>query len=131
MTPLQASPTPRLATAALLALALLQGGCAHVWVDAQGRTHAAGLMWLTLPAAHASQTAAPAGGQALRVRSLGVALTRFDVASSLVLGWQDTTLAFLYDHSLVLADDLRLASPPGGATRGTADDAAATPNRPR
>lgn len=75
--------------------ALLATACAHVHVDAQGRTHVVGLVWLTLPEAEA-----PAG-QALRMRALGLSLTRSEVASSMVLGYHDTTLAFLHNHSLL------------------------------
>ena len=41
---------PILRSGALVALALA-GGCAHVWVDAEGQRHFLGLMHLTLPPA--------------------------------------------------------------------------------
>jgi hypothetical protein len=99
----------------MLAAATLLSGCAHVHVDAQGRTHVKGLVWMTLPAPDPQRSAA---GQALRVRSLGMALTRSDVASSLVLGWHDSTLAFLYNDSLVPARWLRA---PGTLAQEPAD----------
>lgn len=87
---------------ALLVSAAAISGCAHIYVDEQGRTHAFGLIRLTLPKAN------DAGAQSLRVRSVGLAITRAEVASSLVFGYQDTTLAFLRNHVLVNANELRL-----------------------
>lgn len=86
---------------AFLASAAAASGCAHIYVDEQGRTHAIGLIRLTLPKANDE------GGQSLRVRSFGLALTRAEVETSLILGYQDTTLAFLRNHVLVSAEELR------------------------
>ena len=95
-------PARRLQLAAAICLALTASGCAHVYVDAQGRTHAVGFVWLTLP------TQSGTAGEAVRMRTVGVALTRSEVASSLVVGYQDATLAFLRNHSVVRASEMRM-----------------------
>lgn len=90
----------RAAAGALCVASALASGCAHVQVDDTGRTHIKGLVWLTLPA---PADAAPAqhAGQGLRVRALGLSWFQADVGASLVLGWHDSTLAYLLDHRLV------------------------------
>lgn len=90
------------------------GGCAHVYVDEQGRTNVIGLAWITV--SPPSQTA----GQAIRTRTLGVALTRADIESSLTIGYQDTTLAHLKNHALVKADELRQPGEPQEGERHAA-----------
>jgi hypothetical protein len=80
-------PLRRLAAVASLAFL---GGCAHVWVDAEGNRRVVGLMSLTLPPA---QTRAAA--ETLRVRTLGLTWTQADAGSALVLGYGDTTLGFV------------------------------------
>ena len=92
----------RLRLAVAICLAVGVSGCAHVYVDAQGRTHAVGFVWMTLP------TQSEHAGQAVRMRTVGVALTRSEVASSLVVGYQDSTLAFLRNHAMVQARELRM-----------------------
>jgi hypothetical protein len=111
-------PAPRLQLAAAICLALTASGCAHVYVDAQGRTHAVGFVWLTLPTQRGS------GGEAVRMRTVGVALTRSEVASSLVVGYQDATLAFLRNHSLVRSSELRMEL--GGTSEEENTDVKAT-----
>lgn len=82
------------------------GGCAHVQVAADGQTHVLGLVWLTLPAPPVLpfNGLAVSAGQSLRVRTLGLSWLRSEPGSSLVLGWQDSTLAYLLDHRWVDAD---------------------------
>ena len=90
----------RAAVWALCVASALASGCAHVQVDETGRTHVRGLVWLTLPApADAAQ--ALQAGQGLRLRTLGLSWFQAEVGSSLVLGWQDSTLTYLLDHRLV------------------------------
>lgn len=84
-----------------LAVAACCAGCAHVYVDDQGRTNVVGLAWVTVIPPSAS------AGQAVRTRTLGVALTRAEIESSLAVGYQDVTLAYLRNHALVKADELR------------------------
>jgi len=82
-----------LAPALLLAL----GGCASVRVDAQGRTHVVGLVWLTLPA---PATRDP-GADQVRARALGLVLASHPLGRSLVLGYSDHTLTRIENDSAV------------------------------
>lgn len=75
------------------------GGCAHVFVDADGRQHVLGLVAMTLPAPPSES----AGADGLRVRSMGLSLTQDLSGPTLVLGYSDVTLMRLHNHSLVLA----------------------------
>jgi hypothetical protein len=105
--------TPRIGrpktTAAALTLAAALGGCAHVHVDAQGVRHVVGLVSMTLPP---PDCGAP-GAQGLRVRSLGLTLTRGELGDALVLGYQDTAVLALPNDSLVLLQPpARAASSP-------------------
>ncbi|WP_431104641.1 hypothetical protein [Roseateles noduli] len=86
---------------AVVGIAACCCGCAHVYVDDQGRTNVIGLAWVTVTPPSES------AGQAVRTRTLGVALTRAEIESSLAVGYQDTTLAHLRNHVLVRADELR------------------------
>jgi hypothetical protein len=72
-------------------------GCASVRVDEQGRTHVAGLVWLTLPAGSGVGVAA----NVIRTRSVGVSLNRSPDAGSLTIGYSDQTLATIYNNSVV------------------------------
>lgn len=94
---------------AALGLAVSCSACAHVYIDEQGRTNVIGLAWVTVTPPSKS------AGQAVRTRTLGVALTRADIESSLAVGYQDSTLAYLRNHALVKADELRK---PGEAPEG-------------
>lgn len=82
----------------VLALAGLaaQAGCAHVHVDAEGRRHVIGFVALTLPAPDGRT-----GAETLRTRSVGITLTRTPVGDALVIGYGDTSLTAVRDHSLV------------------------------
>ena len=82
-----------------LAVLALAGGCAHVWVDAEGQRHLLGWMHLTLPPAQG-----PIAAETLRVQTLGLGWTRAEVGSALVLGYADTTLGFLR-NGVCLAPD--------------------------
>ena len=90
----------RCAWLALLVAAALASGCAHVQVDAEGRTHVLGLVWLTLPPPAAENQITHAG-QGLRLRALGLSMLRTEVGATLVLGWHDSSLAYLLDHKIV------------------------------
>lgn len=79
------------------------GGCAHVWVDAEGSRHVLGLMHLTLP-----PTQIKAAAETLRVRTLGLTWTQADAGSALVLGYGDTTLGFLRNDVCVAPDRAHL-----------------------
>ena len=89
---------PILRSGALVALALA-GGCAHVWVDAEGQRHFLGLMHLTLPPAQR-----PVAAEPLRVQTLGLGWTHAEAGSALVLGYADTTLGFLRDGACLAPD---------------------------
>lgn len=78
-------------------LALLLSGCAHVYVDEQGRRHVVGFVAMTLPAPEGRT-----GAETLRTRSLGLTLMRSPVGDALTLGWSDTSLTAVRDHSLVI-----------------------------
>lgn len=84
--------------AAVASLVFL-GGCAHMWVDAEGNRHVVGLMRLTLPT-----TQPQAAAETLRVRTLGLTWTHADVGSALVLGYGDITLGFLRNDVCVALD---------------------------
>ncbi len=98
MFPLHHCRSGRRAWPALLLAATLASGCAHVQMDAEGRTHVLGLVWLTLP--RPEGLAAPAG-QGLRLRALGLSMLRSEVGATVVLGWHDSSLAYLLDHKIV------------------------------
>jgi hypothetical protein len=89
-------PVSRLTRPGAAALALLLAGCAHVHVDEQGRRHVIGFVALTLPAPEGHT-----GADTLRTRSLGLTITRSPVGDALTLGWSDTSLTAVRDHSLV------------------------------
>lgn len=72
-------------------------GCASVRVDDEGRTHIAGLVWLTLPAVSQPGTAA----HVVRARSVGVSVQRGHDSGSLTIGYSDQTLATIYNDSVV------------------------------
>jgi hypothetical protein len=120
----------RWALAAVLAAATLASGCAHVQVDADGRTHVRGLVWLTLQPPPAEHQAAHAG-QGLRLRALGLSMLRSDVGTSLVLGWQDSNVAYLLDHKMVDARLLLNPVPSGTALAADARPCAATTGETR
>lgn len=82
---------------AIMLLMALQG-CAHTYVDADGARHMLGLVYLTLP------TAGPTAGESLRSQSFGLSLSASEAGSALVLGYSDTTLAFVRNNSLVFSD---------------------------
>ena len=82
------------------------GGCAHVWVDAEGNRNVVGLMHLTLPPAETQ-----AAAETLRVRTLGLTWTQANAGSALVLGYGDTTLGFLRNDVCVAPDRAHLETP--------------------
>lgn len=82
---------------AIMLLMALQG-CAHTYVDADGARHMLGLVYLTLP------PAGPTSGESLRSQSFGLSLSASEAGSALVLGYSDTTLAFVRNNSLVFSD---------------------------
>ena len=85
------------ARAALLAAAFALQGCAITRVDEAGRTHVAGLVWMTLPATKGDDKAA----DLVRTRSVGVTLTSGPLGQALTLGYSDQTLGSLRNHSVV------------------------------
>lgn len=86
----------------LAAVLLALQGCAHMWVDADGTRHVVGLVSLSLP----SQSSAPTAGESIRSRSIGLSFSASEAGSAFVIGYSDTTFAFVRDHSLVFADAL-------------------------
>lgn len=93
---------------AALCLPVFLHGCAHVYVDADGTRHVLGLVHLELPA---ESTAKP-GGEALRSQSFGLSVTSSAVGQAVVLGYSDTTLAFVRDNVVVTASGLLLDPKP-------------------
>lgn len=77
-------------------------GCAHVWVDSDGTRHVVGLVRLSMP----PQSLAPTAGESFRSRSVGLSFSASEAGSAFVIGYSDTTFAFVRDHSLVFADAL-------------------------
>lgn len=72
-------------------------GCAHVVVEPDGTRRIAGFVVLTLPPA-----AQDIGGDAVRIRALGLTVTRGHAAGAqLTLGYSDTTIATLRNDSVV------------------------------
>lgn len=86
-------------------------GCAHVAVDSDGTRRIVGFMVLTLPPAHEE-----VGADAVRIRSLGLTVTRGHAAGAqLTLGYSDTTIAAMRNDSVVSRATLRRvtrANPP-------------------
>jgi hypothetical protein len=68
-----------------------------VQVDEMGRTHVAGLVWLTFAAPDETATAA----NVVRTRSIGMVLNRAPDNSSVVIGYGDQTLTTIYNNSVV------------------------------
>ena len=85
------------AKAALLAAAVASQGCAVTRVDEAGRTHVAGLVWMTLPANKGEDKAA----DLVRTRSVGVTLTSGPLGQAVTLGYSDQTLGSVRNHSVV------------------------------
>ncbi len=79
-------------------MALLAAGCAHTSVDSQGNRRIIGFVMLTLPP---SIRPADVGGDAIRQQSLGLSITQWPLGTAVSLGWSDTTLAAVRNHSLV------------------------------
>jgi hypothetical protein len=80
----------------LAGAALLLPGCAHVHVDADGQRHIVGFLVLTLPPVVADPAA-----DSIRARTLGLSITQSPLGGGVVLGYSDTTLAVVRNHSLV------------------------------
>lgn len=101
------SVKPRLRRPVLAALraALVAGtlcGCAHSYIDADGTRHVIGLVHLTLP----PSDPAPRAADWMRTRTVGLALSRMDIGSSLELGYSDNLLAVVRNNSCVSMDTL-------------------------
>lgn len=92
-----------------LVLAISCSACAHVYVDEEGKTNVIGFAWVTVT------PSSEYAGQLVRTRTLGVALTRAELESAIAVGYQDTTLAYLRNHTLVRAEEIRR---PGEAPEG-------------
>lgn len=86
----------------LCALAVCGSGCAITHTAADGSRHLIGWMWVTLPPIDFHPAA-----ETLRTRSLGLSVTRSEAGSALVIGYQDATMGFVRNHSLVPALALR------------------------
>jgi hypothetical protein len=91
----------RVVVAGLVVMSALQG-CAHIWVDADGTRHVIGLVSLSL----LPPSAAPTAGESIRSQSIGLSFSASEAGSAFVLGYSDTTLAFVRNDSLVFADAL-------------------------
>lgn len=80
-------------------LASLLWGCAHTYEDEHGNRHIVGLVSLTLPPT-------PNSGAAdwMRLRAVGISISRGNFVSSLDLGYSDNTLAVIRDNSCAFID---------------------------
>jgi hypothetical protein len=86
----------------LVLAALSLPGCAVTRVDAQGQTHIAGLVWMTLPAPDGPQP----GARVVRMRTLGLSVNAEAEALAVLLGFGDVSRATIFNNSAV---DLSLA----------------------
>jgi hypothetical protein len=77
-------------------------GCAHEYIDADGNRVIVGLVHLTLPGTAPASTAA----DWMRVRTVGLALSRNAIGGALELGYSDNTLAAIHNNSCVQLDRL-------------------------
>jgi hypothetical protein len=93
--------------ALLPGLLLLPSACAHTYVDTAGARHVIGLVHLSI------HPASPPlwGGEALRVRSVGVTLNQGAESHALVIGYSDATHALVRNNALVAAEALRPDGP--------------------
>jgi hypothetical protein len=98
--------------AAGLAAALACAGCAHSWIDADGRRHVTGLVDVTLPADTPAH-----GARSIEARTLGVLLTRADIGTAFSIGWSASTL------TVVPPDSCVNLGPPGWAQSFTSRSA--------
>jgi hypothetical protein len=88
----------RTVAAAWCALACLQlSGCAHAYIDADGNRNVIGFVHLTLPPSAED----PKTADWMRMRTVGLALSRTDIGSALELGYSDNTLAVIRKNSCV------------------------------
>lgn len=83
-------------------VAVMLGGCAHVYVDADGQRHVIGFMHLSLPA----DAAAPTAADWMRWRTVGLAISSTDLGHALEIGYSDNTLAVVRNNSCVALDRL-------------------------
>lgn len=93
----------------LVPLVLLLQGCAHSWVDEHNVRHVVGFFSVEVIPAPPGPSAA---GQTIRVRSVGLSVTTADIGSAIVLGYQDTALTAIRNHSLVRLPQASLNDPP-------------------
>lgn len=90
--------------ASRLLLALLGAGtlagCAHTYIDREGNRNIIGWVNLTLPPAAPE----PRAADWMRVRTVGLVLSRTDIGSALEIGYADSTLAAIRNDSCVQLD---------------------------
>lgn len=103
--------------AVLPCLLLLPSACAHTYVDAAGTRHVIGLVHLSIPPA----SPPPWGGEALRVRSVGITLNHGAESHALVIGYSDATHALVRNNALVAVEAL-LPDGPGPGTAAAPPD---------
>jgi hypothetical protein len=89
--------------------AAMLGGCAHTYIDNEGNRNIIGWVNLTLPPA----APGPKAADWMRVRTLGVVLSRTDIGSAIELGYADNTLAAIRNNSCVPLDRLPSILLPG------------------
>lgn len=92
----------RVSPAVCALMAAMLGGCAHTWIDADGKRHIAGIMHLTLPA----ETTGAKSADWMRWRTIGVAISSTDIGNALEIGYSDNTLAVVRNNSCVAFDRL-------------------------
>lgn len=81
-------------------------GCAHVAVDPTGARHITGFVVLTLPPADQ-----PVGADVIRMRALGLAVTRGAAAGAqFAFGYSDTTIAAMKNDAAVSRTALHRAT---------------------
>lgn len=112
----------RIAACAVLGagLAGALGGCAHAYVDADGNRNVVGFVHLTLP----PSTPEPKAADWMRMRTVGLALSRTDIGGALELGYSDNTLAVVRNNSCVQLNRLpfTLLSSPGAVNASASTD---------
>ena len=83
-------------------LPLMLSACAHTYIDADGNRNVIGWVHLTLPVPAQKEQAA----DWIRMRTIGLALSRTDIGGALEFGYSDNTLAVIRNNSCVQLDQL-------------------------
>lgn len=95
--------------AAPFLLTVLLGGCAFSYTDEAGNRHVIGMMHMTLPPPDTLSQ----GSTAVRMTSVGLSFTQWDVGTAMALGYNETTLIGVGPNSCVAIKDLAFLNSSG------------------